>query len=176
MFRRAPFQMFSFHWCIKPINYLLSAYKYPCIVMLCLVAQLFLTLCNPMDCSPPVAHQGPLSMGILQARILDWVAMPSSRGSSQLRCRTQVSHIAGRFFTIWASKEAHPCTRRIQRWKKLDPSPWSSGRVTVRCIQSVFSAGSGRWRWSWGVGAAGERRVNSSWIPEEGMWSCSLGS
>jgi len=46
-----------------------------------------------------------LSMGILQARILEWVAMPSSRGSSRLRDRTQVSRIAGGFFTIWATKE-----------------------------------------------------------------------
>ena len=37
--------------------------------------------------------------GILQARILEWVAFPFSRGSSQLRDETQVSHIAGRFFT-----------------------------------------------------------------------------
>ena len=54
-----------------------------------------------------VAHQAPLSMGILQARILEWVAMPSSRGSSQPRDWTQVSHIAGRFFTSWATGEAH---------------------------------------------------------------------
>ena len=47
-----------------------------------------------------VAHQAPLSMGILQARILEWVAMLSSRGSSQPRDRTQDSHIAGKFFTI----------------------------------------------------------------------------
>ena len=53
-----------------------------------------------------VAHQAPLSMGILQARILEWVAMPSSRGSSQPRVWTQVSHIVGRFFTIWATREA----------------------------------------------------------------------
>ena len=53
-----------------------------------------LTLGNPIAC------QAPLSMGILQARILEWVAMPSSRGSSQPRDRTQVSHIAGRFFTV----------------------------------------------------------------------------
>ena len=46
-----------------------------------------------------VARQAPLSMGILQARILEWVAMSSSRGSSQLRVRTQVFCIAGRFFT-----------------------------------------------------------------------------
>ena len=44
--------------------------------------------------------------GIFQARILEWVAMPSSRGSSQSRNQTQVSHIAGRFFTIWATRDA----------------------------------------------------------------------
>ena len=54
------------------------------------VAQSCLTLCDPMDC---IIH------GILQARILEWVAYPFSRGSSQPRDRTQVSHIAGGFFT-----------------------------------------------------------------------------
>jgi len=49
-----------------------------------------------MDCNLP----GPLSMGILQARIPEWLAMLSSRGSSQLRDRTQVSHIAGGLFTV----------------------------------------------------------------------------
>ena len=44
---------------------------------------------------------------ILQARILEWVAMPSSRGSSWPRDQTQVSRIAGRFLTIWATREAH---------------------------------------------------------------------
>ena len=53
------------------------------------------TLFNPMDCSLP----GSSVHGILQARILEWVAVPFSRGSSQPRDRTQVSHIAGRFFT-----------------------------------------------------------------------------
>ena len=46
-----------------------------------------------------VAHQASLSMGILQARMLEWVAMPSM-GSSQPRDPTSVSHIAGGFFTI----------------------------------------------------------------------------
>ena len=49
---------------------------------------------------------GSSAVGILQARILEWVAMPSSRGSSQPRDRTQISHIAGGFFTVWATKEA----------------------------------------------------------------------
>ena len=47
-----------------------------------------------------------LSMGILQARIQEWVAMTSSTGSSQPRDQAQVSCTAGRFFTIWATKEA----------------------------------------------------------------------
>ena len=51
------------------------------------------------------AHQAPLAMGILQARILEWVAMPSSVGSFQPRDRTQVSGTAGRFFTDWATRE-----------------------------------------------------------------------
>ena len=50
----------------------------------------------------------PLSLGILQARILEWVVIVSSRGSSQPRDLTQVSYIAGRFFTIWATREAQP--------------------------------------------------------------------
>ena len=53
-----------------------------------------------------VAHHAPLSMGILQARILEWAAIPFSRELSQPRDRTQVSRIAGRFFTIWATREA----------------------------------------------------------------------
>ena len=70
--------------------------------VLCLVTQLCLTLFKPRNCSPP----GSWVHGILQVRILEWVAMPSSKGSSQLRNWTQVSHIAGRFFNIWATREA----------------------------------------------------------------------
>ena len=55
-----------------------------------------------MDYSPP----GSSVHGILQARILEWVAMPFSRGSSQSRDRTQVSCIAGGFFSIWTTREA----------------------------------------------------------------------
>jgi len=47
-----------------------------------------------------VACQVPLSLGILQLRILEWVAMPSSRGSSHPRDQTQVSHIAGGFLMV----------------------------------------------------------------------------
>ena len=61
---------------------------------MCLVAQLCLTLCNPWT----AAHQGPLSTGIHQTRILERVAMPSSRGSSQPKDQTQVSRIAGSLY------------------------------------------------------------------------------
>ena len=74
-----------------------------------LVAQLCPTLCNPMDCSPP----GSSVHGILQARTVEWVAMPSSRGSSWPRDQRvsltqgpRVPCIAGRFFAIWATREA----------------------------------------------------------------------
>ena len=62
----------------------------------CLVAESSPTLFDPMDYSLP----GSSDHGILQARILQWVAIPSSRGSSQPRDQTQVSCTAGRFFTI----------------------------------------------------------------------------
>ena len=73
------------------------------------------TLCNPMDCT---VH------GILQDRILEWVAIPFSRGSSQHRDQTQVSHIAGRFFTSWATKEA-----MFLSYRKSLPPFYSSSKL-----------------------------------------------
>ena len=67
-----------------------------------LVTQSCPTLCDPMDYRPP----GSSVHGILQARVLECVAISSPRGSSQPRDRTQVSHIVGRFFTVWATREA----------------------------------------------------------------------
>ena len=63
------------------------------------VAQSCPTLCNPMDCSLP----GSSIHGILQARVLDWVAISFSRGSSQPRDRTWVSRIVGRCFMLLLS-------------------------------------------------------------------------
>ena len=57
--------------------------------------------CNIIDGSPP----GSSAHGVLQARILEWVAVPFSRGSSPPRDQTWVSCIAGRFFTISATRE-----------------------------------------------------------------------
>ena len=67
-----------------------------------LVTQSCLTLCNTMDCTLP----GSSVHGILQVRILEWVAIPFSRWSSWPREWAWVSHIGGRFFTVWATKEA----------------------------------------------------------------------
>ena len=73
-----------------------------------LVTQSCPTLCDPMDYSPPSSSVH----GILQARILEWVVIPFSRGSFGPRDQTQVYCIAGRFFTNWATREAHHQTLR----------------------------------------------------------------
>ena len=64
--------------------------------------QLCLTICDPVDCKIP----GSAVHGIFQARVLEWVAISFSRGSSQPRDWTQVSRIADRHFTVWATREA----------------------------------------------------------------------
>ena len=98
----------------NPRKYLLlSIFCLPCKVKV-KVAQSCPTLCNPMDY---IGHW------ILQARILEWVAVPFSRGSSQSRNRTQVSRIAGGFFTSWVTREA-------RKWKSLShvqlfTTPWT---------------------------------------------------
>ena len=56
----------------------------------------YLTLCDPMDCSPPCSS----IHGIFQARVVEWVAISFSRGYSRPRDRTWVSHVVGRCFTI----------------------------------------------------------------------------
>ena len=73
------------------------------------VAQSWATLCDPMDRSPSSSSVH----GILQARILEWVAIPFSRGSSWPRDRTHVSCITGGFFTVWATGEAPGPTFKV---------------------------------------------------------------
>ena len=77
---------------------------------LALVAQLYPTICDPMDLSPP----GSSVHGIFQAGILEWVAISFSRGTSWPRDRTWVSYTAGRFFTIWAPREARPSKGKLK--------------------------------------------------------------
>ena len=76
-------------------------YNLPELKVNVLITQLCMTLCDAMECSPP----GSSVHGILQARILEWVAFPFSRGSSWTKGWIQVSHITGRFFTVWATRE-----------------------------------------------------------------------
>ena len=71
------------------------------VVCVCALSHVWL-FCNPKDCSP----SGSSVHGIFQARILGWVAISSSRGSSQPRDRTWVFSATRKFFTIWATREA----------------------------------------------------------------------
>ena len=82
-----------------------------------LVTQLCLTLGDPMNCSLPVSSVH----GILQARILEWVATPSPGDLPNLVIRTQVSCIAGRFFTIWA-------TTSLELWANTPTTHYSVNR------------------------------------------------
>ena len=75
------------------------------------VTQLCPTPCNPVDCRPP----GSSVHGMLQARILEWVAISFSKGSSQLRDQTQVSCIAGWFFTTEPPRKPDASTTRLEK-------------------------------------------------------------
>ena len=75
----------------------------------CLFTTLCPTLCDPADYSPP----GSSVHGILQARLLGWVAISSSRGFSWPRDQTHISCIAGRRFNLWATGEA---PQRLRNW------------------------------------------------------------
>ena len=128
------------------------------------VAQSCLTLCDPKDYT---VH------GILQPRILEWVSFPFSRGSSQPRERTQVSHTAGRFSTSWATGEAH--TRL--RWA---PNPMTSVLIrrqdTQRHIQGWKATEECGRDWSY----AATRKTKDVQAPSEAerlissleTWSC----
>ena len=99
----------------------------------CLVTRLSLTLCDPTDCSPP----GSSVHGILQARIVEWAAIPFCRGSSQPRDQTHVSCTEGRFFTIWASRgvDSLGYDSAIKN-KELMPStaPWMDLETVTPCV------------------------------------------
>ena len=98
------------------------------------VAQSCPTLCDPMDCSPP----GSSVHGILQARVLKWVAVSFSRGSSQPRDQTQVSCIAGRFFTHWAGPQNVHSSSAHQSGLGMSPSSLSCNFPGRRIRRPVF--------------------------------------
>ena len=106
------------------------------------VIQLCLTLCDSMACS----LVGSSVHGILQERILEWFAIAFSRGSSQPRDRTWVSHIAGRQFTLMASKMAESqglqADSRARKGTKIDfPLEFNLyfGLSSVQFSRSVMS-------------------------------------
>ena len=103
-------------------------------IVLCSVTQSCLILCDPMDFSLP----GSSVQGILQARILEWVAMPFSRGSSKPRSRTQVSHITGRVFTIWATREA-PLSDSDTQLVLSSPKAYVSAKFSHPVTNDSFS-------------------------------------
>ena len=117
----------------------------------CLVTKLCLTLCDPMDCSLP----GSSVHGIFQARILEWLAISFSRGSSWPRDRTHISCITGRFFIteppgkpidrvydteflpftqkswlleVWSKQNLHLYQVNIQLWIEVNILPYYSDR------------------------------------------------
>ena len=102
------------------------------VLILVSVIQSCLTLCDPMDCRSPDSSV----RGIFQARILEWVAIPFSRGSSQPRDRTRVSCTAGRFFPTRATREEAYLV--INMSKDLFPiSLWLNTEVFLR--ESIYS-------------------------------------
>ena len=95
--------------------------------MLCLVSQPCLTLCDPMDCS----LLGSSVHGDSPGKNLEWVAMYSPRESSQPRDCTQVSHISGKLFTNWTTREAQKywsgySFSRSRNWTRVS---WIAGRL-----------------------------------------------
>ena len=101
---------------------------------MCLVTQSF-----PILFVAPwaVAHQAPLSMGVLQASILEWVAMPSSRGSSQPTDWTQASCIAGGFFTILAPREVQSIYSVYLRNIEIKVIPIKKQFAVIICVNWI---------------------------------------
>ena len=103
------------------------------LVCSCLVAKSCLILATPWT----VARQAPSLHGILQARILEWVAISFSRGTSWSRNWTQISRIAGRCFTYWAMWD-------IFHWRHTHIQQISFRTITIWHSASLLLI---KWRW-----------------------------
>ena len=108
-----------------------------------LLAQSCLNLCDSMDCSLP----GSSLHGILQARVLEWVAISFSKGSSRPRDWTRVSRIPGRRFNLWATREAHEEFSSVQFSLSLQPHGLHHARLP--CPLPTSGAYSNSYSSSW---------------------------
>ena len=97
------------------------------------VSQSCPSLCNPMNYSPP----GSCVHEIFQARILEWVAISFSRGSSQPKDRTRVSCTAGRFFTDWATREAWHITSVYLWYPVQHYEPANREKHKIVCLATM---------------------------------------
>ena len=111
----------EWYWMLKSLNSRINE-----------VTQSCPTLCNPMDYSLP----GSYIHGIFQARVLEWVAISFSRGYSWPRDWTQVSRIAGRGFTIWATREV-PLINMVIMMIEQDISSINPDRVEIKQLAKV---------------------------------------
>ena len=94
------------------------------------------TLCDSMNCSPPSSVHG-----ILQARILQWVAFLFSRESSRPKDRTWVSCIADRFFIAWTTRDRKHCMKGLLKYNFLDSTPKIFDSVNMRWIPRMWISG-----------------------------------
>ena len=111
----------EWYWMLKSLNSRISE-----------VTQSCPTLCNPMDYSLP----GSYIHGIFQARVLEWVAISFSRGSPWPRDWIQVSRIAGKRFTIWATREV-PLINMVIMMIEQDISSINPDRVQIKQLTKV---------------------------------------
>ena len=156
----------------------------------CWVAHSCMSLCNPLDCST----QGSSVHGILQARILEWVVISFSRGSSWPRDWTWVFCIEGRSFTIWSTREALSYTcicmlffifLSIQVNHRIVIGHKDFWEVVAFGMSGMFLAGERCWRqwggtWCIADGSLGlqrsERPLGSCGQRVTGCQTCSPGS
>ena len=120
------------------------------------IAQSCLTLCDPMDCS----LSGSSVHGIFQARVLEWIAISFSRGSSQPRNRIRVSRIAGRCFTVWVPPQKIPIRERIlRRWqstRRLSSYRDNSYTIITYLMEQFWNSGV-CWRLATSRGRLGQK-------------------
>ena len=131
-------------WTILGGSFLWSA-SVPNPFVCVLAAQSCPTLCDPADCSLP----GFSVHGILQARILGWIAIPFSRGTSQPRNRTLVSCITGRFFTVWATGtslcQTHNSQEKPYNCPHFHPLTLAQVGICICSTKSINSLFSNPW-------------------------------